>query len=364
MDWAAKGYEVDVITRNPNYPKGKIYGGYQNKIITKYSFENINIRGIWFHPKIQERLFYKILSALSYVLLSTLLVIFRRRKYKFLFFYQTGPIFNGFCARFVSAKQKIIWVQDFWPSNIALLSDNKLIGSVSHFFSGLIYSFFDKFLCSSEGYISELKNLYNINDSLLNFAPNWSEVQLKSNEPDYKNAAKKNILYAGNIGKWQDLEAICEAIKYLNNSKIVLNIVGDGSIKEKLIRSYDSCEAINFYPYCSSNDLISHVNMADYFLISLKDTKHFRVVMPSKFQFYLYHRRPIICLVKGYLSDLIENKNIGIACKSRTRIGLTNFFRELFLVTDKEYFEMVKNCKQERNEYDKSRVIQLINSLM
>ena len=39
FEWVSMGYEVIVITCNPNFPSGKIYNGYSNKI---YSEENIN----------------------------------------------------------------------------------------------------------------------------------------------------------------------------------------------------------------------------------------------------------------------------------------------------------------------------------
>ena len=37
--WKKKGYEVDVLTSTPNYPLGKIYNGYKNKMFDKETYQ-------------------------------------------------------------------------------------------------------------------------------------------------------------------------------------------------------------------------------------------------------------------------------------------------------------------------------------
>ena len=33
LNWANKGYQITILTSNPNFPKGKIFKGYKNKLL-------------------------------------------------------------------------------------------------------------------------------------------------------------------------------------------------------------------------------------------------------------------------------------------------------------------------------------------
>ena len=35
LEWTEKGYEIDVLTRNPSYPYGEVSDGYRNKLFQK-----------------------------------------------------------------------------------------------------------------------------------------------------------------------------------------------------------------------------------------------------------------------------------------------------------------------------------------
>ena len=47
MEWVGMGHEVNVITCAPNFPFGKIYDGYQNKIFQKENMNGINVYRVW-----------------------------------------------------------------------------------------------------------------------------------------------------------------------------------------------------------------------------------------------------------------------------------------------------------------------------
>ena len=45
--WAQKGYLVTVITCFPNFPKGKVFEGYKNKLFKVEMIENVRVIRVW-----------------------------------------------------------------------------------------------------------------------------------------------------------------------------------------------------------------------------------------------------------------------------------------------------------------------------
>ena len=46
-EWANHGVEVTVITCAPNFPKGKVFGGYKNKLYQQEIVEGIKVIRVW-----------------------------------------------------------------------------------------------------------------------------------------------------------------------------------------------------------------------------------------------------------------------------------------------------------------------------
>ena len=46
-EWVKKGDEVTVITCVPNFPKGRVYDGYKNKLYQKEEIEGIRVIRVW-----------------------------------------------------------------------------------------------------------------------------------------------------------------------------------------------------------------------------------------------------------------------------------------------------------------------------
>ena len=42
LSWAEKGFDIDVMTLIPTYPKGVVFSGFNNKLFSKENYKNIN----------------------------------------------------------------------------------------------------------------------------------------------------------------------------------------------------------------------------------------------------------------------------------------------------------------------------------
>ncbi len=140
------------------------------------------------------------------------------------------------------------------------------------------------------------------------------------------------IIFAGNIGRFQGIENIIHAFKYLNEYKdIRLTILGDGFEKNKLKKLSKTLgtnvEFLDFTTYDQAKNIISK---ADLGLVSLMPNMY-KFAYPSKTMTYLEQGIPILAMIEKE-SDLaldIVNENIGFVVPLEGHRELANLLIEL-----------------------------------
>ena len=45
--WAAAGHQVTVVTTAPNFPEGKIFKGYRNRLWSREHVDNVDVIRVW-----------------------------------------------------------------------------------------------------------------------------------------------------------------------------------------------------------------------------------------------------------------------------------------------------------------------------
>jgi glycosyltransferase involved in cell wall biosynthesis len=142
-----------------------------------------------------------------------------------------------------------------------------------------------------------------------------------------KDANKKLIVYAGNIGEGQGLDKIIpEAAKLLGNNFEFL-IIGDGGTKHLLLTAIQKMgvENIILKNPISRNELRILYNNADYLFLHLNDYPAFRKVLPSKIFELATFKKPIIAGVSGFsaqfIKDEIKNSFVFNPCDYNTLVN-------------------------------------------
>ena len=64
--WAAKGYKVKVLTTAPNFPFGKVYEGYSNKVFSKNFDCGVEIFRVWSFISENKGFFMRVLDFISF----------------------------------------------------------------------------------------------------------------------------------------------------------------------------------------------------------------------------------------------------------------------------------------------------------
>ena len=171
------------------------------------------------------------------------------------------------------------------------------------------------------------------------------------------------IRSAGNIGKVQNLENVIRgfALAAKSNNQIRLNIVGDGSNLEALKRivKEESIANVHFWGRRPLKEMPRWFEGSDVLIISLIDEPIFSLIVPAKFQAYLASGKPIYCVMKGEVADLVINNKIGFVSQPNDINDIKSGF-EKFLNTPKKVLRSFgTNMKSLLlNEFNRNKIIQ------
>ncbi len=153
------------------------------------------------------------------------------------------------------------------------------------------------------------------------------------------------VMFAGNIGESQDFESIVKVIKIIGKkqSNIKFIIVGDGrkrawlEEKIKINKLEDVVFLLGSFPVEDMPNFFVH---ADAMLLTLKPEPIFALTIPSKIQSYLAFGKPVVGMLDGIGSKIIQDAECGYVCSagnynelaklvlklySLDQAGLTNF---------------------------------------
>jgi glycosyltransferase involved in cell wall biosynthesis len=353
LAWANEGYDVRVISQTPSYPKDKIFEGYKNK----FSIEDWNGVRIYRVPTITgytRSLLLKIISYFNFMILACIYAVYLGRKSDFIFCFQTGSITGalpGVLIRKLYNKRFVLWIQDFWPDSVYAYGFKKR--KVVSFFLDVFVRFFyrncDTILISCEGFLDKLKS-YVPAEVGIQFVPNWADKLTKIKNPFVCSRREKiHFTFAGNIGNFQNLENVIYAFSKLDNNlrKITqLNVIGDGSNLLQLKDFVSSLKLDNviFHGRKPSFQMAAYYAASDVLLISLINHSLFEVTIPSKFQTYLCAGKPIMSVINGEVSKVVEKYKLGLASGPDDIDAISDLFKSFILMDEKTELRYANNC--------------------
>ncbi|NMV82486.1 MAG: glycosyltransferase family 4 protein [Erysipelotrichia bacterium] len=208
-----------------------------------------------------------------------------------------------------NSKSKIVYnVQDIFPDNAMLLSQysklfllpflKKTLDAYNN--SDLIITISDDMrdTLSSKG-ISKEKIV-----TIYNWAPKSEQIKKDNFNYFYQDERLANkfiVLYAGNIGRFQDVGTIIKAANLIKNDSIIFVVMGDGALSKNIAKRAKSNKNRNlvFLPPQSFGNMPLIYSSANVNIISLRRGV-FKTALPSKLAFCLNAGKPIILSIENY----------------------------------------------------------------
>ena len=377
-EFKKRGHNLTILTGIPNYPDGKYYEGYG---VFKKNREDYKGFKIFRSPLISRgsgSSFRLSVNYISFIFGSIFTSFFLlNKKFDIIFVFEPSPITVCLPAIFIKKIKKIpicFWVLDLWPESVKSAGNLKS-GIILKFLNSLvkyIYTNSDKILVSSEGFIKSIVEK-GVNKKKINFLPQWAENVFKPVKPDKNdlNFIPKNsfkIMFAGNIGAAQDFPSIIKAAIILKNNKKVQWIILGGGRKENWVKSeikkhnLENCfHLIGRYPL---DRMPRFYAQADCLFFSLKKDYIFSITIPAKVQTYLACAKPILAMIDGEASKIIDDAKAGLTCPSESPELLAKNIEKYMTFNQLELNEFGKNAlNYSTNQFERTMLIDRIEDI-
>jgi len=323
-----RGHSVEVLTCFPNYPGGKIYPEFRQRLFQREVLDGITIYRLPLLPSHDASGLRRMLCYLSYAFSALCIGIWLIARADVVHVYQ-GPASLALPAmifKFFRGMPYVYDIQDIWPDSVTssgMLSSRLLLKLINGW-CNLAYRQASRIVVLSEGF-KRLLIERGVPDEKIAVVYNWcDEGDLLHAQCDPTSrqalgfAAHFIVMYAGTMGRVQGLAAVVRAGRQLRDvaPNIRLVLIGGGVEVEYLQTLAHEIEATNvqFLPRQPSHLITSYLQVADTLLIHLKDEPLFRITIPQKTQAYLAAGKPIIIATEGEAADLIIQANAGISC--------------------------------------------------
>lgn len=292
------------------------------------------------------------------------------------------PLSIGFISLLIAkikGAKSVYNVQEIYPDlliNQGNLKSSLIINLLKRF-EKFIYNNSAAVTTIDEVFYSQIKSRF-LNPNKLNIIPNFVDTELYKPinaslvlPPIFEQSNNKiKLLYAGNIGFFQDWEPILYAARELINENIEFWIIGEGVQKQYLENSIkeQGLTNIKIYPYQNRSYMPAINNFADiHFIVINKEME--QEGFPSKVYTIMACAKPLIVVtgVKTPLFNFLSNKECSELITEDRNEQFVKSVRKL--ASDKNLrLELGNNgFKHIHNSYSKeivvSKYVNLLNSL-
>jgi glycosyltransferase involved in cell wall biosynthesis len=325
-EWVSLGEQVTIITCAPNFPKGKAFPGYQNRLWQVEMLEGIRVIRVWSYITANEGFFRRSLDYMSFMVSATIASLFVKQVNVVI---GTSPQFFTVCAAYVVGLfKRVPWVfelRDIWPESI------KAVGSIRDGFlyrsleklELLLYKKADCIIALTQSFKQELVSR-GINAEKIDVVTNGVDLSLfkprSKNEALLKKLGFENHFiagYIGTIGMAHGLETLLEAAEILQRTPGAENIhfliLGDGARKNSLkqLAAQKQLKNIVFVDTVPKSEVGDYWSLLDVSIIHLKKDPLFEKVIPSKLFECMAMGIPVIHGVLGESAEIVSCLEVG-----------------------------------------------------
>lgn len=376
LKWISMGYKVTVITCFPNFPKGKVFEGYTNKLYQKENINGIRVIRVWSYISENSGFAKRIIDYVSFCLTSFLFGLFVKTD---LIIATSPQFFTAISGRMLSFFKKIPWVmevRDLWPDSIAAVGSMnksskpfKIFKKIEHF----LYLSALKIIVVTDSFKKYLIKEHQIKPEKVGVIKNGVLVSnFKSSESNDVLALKESlglenkiiISYIGTHGLAHGLEFILESISKISNPNLHFLFVGDGAEKQNLLEYSKTLDSHNFtfLDSVTKNEIPLFLDISDYSLVNLKKSDEFKNVIPSKIFENIAMYKPILLGVEGESKELIEKYKIGVAFEPENTQSFINAISEIQKTNEEDF---IGNCDKMLNDFNRNEIAEkMINYLL
>lgn len=353
-----QGFEVEVVTGFPNYPGGKIYPGYQLKLLQREQIDGVQVTRVPLYPSHDQGAVGRVLNYASFAAASLCYGLFGAKRPDVIYAYHP-PLTVGISAALIRLFRRVPVVydiQDMWPDSLratGMFSNEKALKVVSRV-CDWVYRHVDQLVVLSPGF-KRLLIERGVPEGKIEVIYNWcAEDSLAAPQGalpvSFPGKDKFRILFAGNMGKAQALDTVLQAAELLQDRAPHLAFVflGGGIEVARLqqLATEKHLRNVTFLPPVPMGEVGSYLDAADALLVHLKQDPLFSITIPSKTQAYMAVGKPILMAVDGDAADLVRECGCGQVAESENPQAIADAALALMQASPAEHSTMAENSRR------------------
>jgi glycosyltransferase involved in cell wall biosynthesis len=325
--WVAMGHRVTVVTCAPNFPNGKIYDGYRNRLWQSEQMAGIRVIRVWSYMASNEGFIFRVVDFLSFMVSGFLAALFVSKPDVIV---GTSPQFFTAMASWAAATVKrrpfVFELRDLWPESIKAVGAmrNSLILDILEKLELFLYRRAIAVVAVTESFKNNLI-ARGIDSDKIHVVTNGVDINRFHPMPrDTKLAAELDLEdcfvvgYIGTHGMAQALDKLLDSAAIIQNDPEAADIrilfLGDGAAREELMARAIAMNLTNvlFLASVSKEDVPRYWSILDVALIHLRRTELFKTVIPSKIFECMGMGVPILLGVEGEAAEIVNRSGAGV----------------------------------------------------
>ncbi|KAA5602529.1 glycosyltransferase family 4 protein [Blastochloris sulfoviridis] len=343
-EWVRLGHSVTVITCAPNFPQGRVFEGYRNRLWSRETMAGIEVIRVWTYITANEGFLKRTLDYVSFFVAAVPASLFVRDVDIIV---GTSPQLFTACAAcaagFIKRRPYVFELRDLWPESI------RAVGAMQASFVLDRLEALELFLYRRAAHIVSVTNAFRRNlvgrgipaekisitmngADLARFQPRPRDEELAA---ELGLQGKVVVGYVGTHGMAHALGTILRAAERLQAraeaKEIHFLFLGDGAQKKALISEAAERKLANvfFVDSVPREDVVRYWTLVDISIIHLKRTELFETVIPSKLFECMAMGIPILHGVAGESAELVTRENVGLVFEPEDDAALANHIIKL-----------------------------------
>ena len=348
------GCDVEVLTGLPNYPKGKIFGGYRGCLFRREEHQGITLFRYWLYATVSRHPIARVLNMFS-LAVTIWFFVFRRRRIKSYdcVIIQTPTLVVASSAmlmfKYLYRCTCLLNVSDIWPTTAVDMGAMRETDKSYRFMAILerfLYRTADGIMGQSQEILDHVATFRNRGQLFL-----YRNLQRYSfTRPPKKKGMPLKVVFSGMLGVAQNVEELVRKIPF-EQLGVEFHILGGGRQLpdiENYIQQHPYCK-VKAHGFVAKEEIADRLREMDAGIVPL--ATRIRGAVPSKIYDILPQGLPILFCGGGEGANFINERGVGLISAPGDYEALTQNLEKLNRMSDADYEAMSERCLQvSRNE--------------
>ncbi|QVL50068.1 MAG: glycosyltransferase family 4 protein [Thiocapsa sp.] len=374
-EWVRAGHRVTVITGAPNFPTGKVFDGYRNRLWQRERMDGIEVVRVWTYITANEGIAKRTIDYMSFMVTAFLAGLVHRRPDVIV---GTSPQFFTNCAAWMLSvfrwRPFVFELRDLWPESI------KTVGAMEDSAALRLMERLELFLYRRAAGVVAVTESFRRN--LIARGIDGAKIQVVTNgvdltrfrpmERDPELADRLGLTgklvagYIGTHGMAHALETVLEAARRMAARRMAalpegrdvrFVLLGDGAQKQALKATAEQMGLTNvvFLDSVSKAEVPLYWSLLDISIIHLRKADNFTQVIPSKLFECMGMGIPVLHGVAGESAEIVERERVGLVFEPESAEALCDGL--LRLTRDPAlYQDLRRHCLEAAPRYNRSEL--------